>query len=259
MPRPAASAGKAAALPLFAGLAHGYERRAAVLSLGQDPRWKRFLVDRLPVGPEDHVLDVATGTAAVAAELVRRRGCRVTGVDQSPEMLAAGRRRLAERGLEGRVELVTGEAERLPFPDAAFDGLTVTYLLRYVDDPAATLRELARVLRPGATLASLEFAVPESPAVRALWRLYTGAVLPAAGALAGQAWWRAGRFLHRSIPGFYARHPLPELLALYRAAGLGGLRVRRLSLGGAVVIWGTRDGEAGAPLRPGTAQPTGRR
>ena len=87
-----------------------------MLSLGQDPRWKRFLVDRLPVGPGDHVLDVATGTAAVAAELVLRRGCRVTGIDQSPDMLAAGRRRLAERGLEGRVELVAGEARAAALP-----------------------------------------------------------------------------------------------------------------------------------------------
>ena len=86
--------------------------------------------------------------------------------------------------------------------------------------------------------------------MRALWRCYTGAVLPAAGVLAGPAWWRAGRFLHRSIPASTARHPLPELLADYRAAGLTGLRVRRLSLGGAVVIWGTRDGEVGAPSRP---------
>jgi demethylmenaquinone methyltransferase/2-methoxy-6-polyprenyl-1,4-benzoquinol methylase len=186
------------------------------------------------------VLDVATGTGAVAAELVRRRGCRVTGIDQSPEMLAAARGRLAAQGLEGRVELVQGEAERLPFPDESFDGLTVTYLLRYVADPAATLRELLRVVRPGGTLASLEFAVPERRPVRAAWRLYTGVVLPSAGALAGPAWWRAGRFLHRSIPDFYRRHPLAELLGAYRAAGVDAPRLRRLSLGGAVVIWGAR-------------------
>jgi demethylmenaquinone methyltransferase / 2-methoxy-6-polyprenyl-1,4-benzoquinol methylase len=231
---------KGHARALFAGLADGYERRAAVLSLGQDPRWKRFLVGRLPVGPEAHVLDVATGTGAVAAELVRRRGCRVTGLDQSPEMLAAAGARLRAAGLDGRVALVEGEAERLPFPDAAFDGLTVTYLLRYVADPAATLRELARVLRPGAVLASLEFGIPPSPALRALWRCYTGVLLPAAGLLASPAWARAGRFLHRSIPDLYERHPLPELLALYRDAGLDRVSVRRLSLGGAVVIWGSR-------------------
>jgi len=233
---------KAHARALFAGLADGYDRRAAVLSLGQDPRWKRFLAARLPVGPDAHVLDVATGTGAVAAELVRLHGCRVTGLDQSPEMLAAARERLVRVGRDGRVALVEGEAERLPFPDASFDGLTVTYLLRYVDDPAATLRELARVLRPGATLASLEFGVPPSPLVRTLWRCYTGVVLPAAGLVASPAWARAGRFLHRSIPDFYRRHPLPELLGLYRAAGLRDVTVRRLSFGGGVVIWGVRGG-----------------
>lgn len=192
--------------------------------------------------PADHVLDVATGTGAVAAELVRQHRCRVTGVDQSPDMLARAAARLRARGLAQRVELTRAEAEALPFPDASFDGLTVTYLLRYVADPAATLAELARVLRPGATFASLEFGVP-APAVRPLWRLYTGAVLPAAGALVGgPAWWRAGRFLDRSIPAFHRAHPLTELLALHRSAGLEDLRARRLSLGGGLVIWGRRAG-----------------
>ncbi len=213
-----------------------------MLSFGQDPRWRRFLVDRLPVGADDHVLDVAAGTGLVAAELVDRRGCRVTALDQSPDMLAMARTRVAEGGLGGRVTLVQGEAERLPFPDDAFDGLAVTYLLRYVDDPAATLRELVRVLRPGATLASLEFGVPPWAPARWAWTAYTAVGLPAAGRLAGPEWYRVGRFLHRSIPDFYRRHPVPELLELYRAAGLRDLRLRRLSLGGGIVIWGTAAG-----------------
>jgi demethylmenaquinone methyltransferase/2-methoxy-6-polyprenyl-1,4-benzoquinol methylase len=231
---------------LFSGLAGpAYSRRAALLSLGQEPRWHRFLAGRLQVGPHDHVLDVATGTGAVAAELVRRHGCRVTGVDQSEGMLAAARARLAGDGAAGRVTLLRAEAERLPFGDGAFDALTVTYLLRYVDDPAAVLRELARVVRPGGTLASLEFGVPPRAPARVAWRAYTGAVLPAAGLLAGgRPWWRAGRFLHASIPDLYRRHPLPELLELYRAAGLRSLRLRRLSFGGGVVIWGSRSGSA---------------
>jgi demethylmenaquinone methyltransferase/2-methoxy-6-polyprenyl-1,4-benzoquinol methylase len=229
---------------LFAGLAGpAYSRRAALLSLGQEPRWHRFLAARLRAGPGDRVLDVATGTGAVAAELASRAGCRVTGIDQSADMLAAAGALLAARGLADRVELVRGEAEALPFDDASFDGLTVTYLLRYVADPAATLAELARVVRPGGTLASLEFGVPPWAPARAAWRLYTGAVLPAAGlAVGGRPWWRAGRFLHRSIPDLYRRHPLPQLLDLYRAAGLGDLRVRRLSLGGGIVVWGVRQG-----------------
>ncbi len=195
------------------------------------------------MGPDAHVLDVATGTGAVAERLVRRFGCRVTGIDQSADMLAAARERLAGGGLADRVTLLRGEAENLPFPDATFDALTVTYLLRYVDDPAAVLRELARVVRPGGVVASLEFGVPPRALPRAAWRLYTGVVLPARGiAVGGRAWWRAGRFLHRSIPDLYRRHPLPALLDLHRAAGLGDVRVRRLSFGGGVVIWGVRAG-----------------
>ena len=233
---------KPATQDLFSGLAGpAYSRRAALLSLGQEPRWHRFLVDRLDVTPESHVLDVAAGTGAVAEQLVLRRRCRVTAIDQNPHMLAAAGLRLAEAGLAQRVTLVEAEAERLPFPDAGFDALTVTYLLRYVADPAATLRELVRVLRPGGVFASLEFGVPPHRLPHAAWRLYTGALLPAAGVLAGgPRWWRVGRFLHRSIPDLYRRHPLPQLLEMHRAAGLGELRVRRLSFGGAVVIWGER-------------------
>ena len=187
------------------------------------------------------MLDVCTGTGAVAERIVLAHRCRVTGIDQSEAMLAVARARLEEAGLAQRVTLVQGEAERLPFEDGAFDALAVTYLLRYVDDPSATLRELVRVVRPGGTLASMDFGVPPHALPRAAWRLYTGAVLPAAGlAVGGRAWWRAGRFLHHSIPGLYDRHPLPALLDLYRAAGLEDLRVRRLSFGGGVVIWGAR-------------------
>lgn len=187
-------------------------------------------------------MDVATGTGAVAL-LLARRGCRVLGIDRSPEMLAAGMRRVAVAGLGDRIALRLGAAERLPLPDAAADGLTVSYLLRYVDDPDAVLRELARVVRPGGVLASLEFGVPPWPPARVAWRAYTGAVLPLAGAVVGgRPWWEAGRFLHRSIPGFYRRHPEGRLLGLYRAAGLRSLRLRRMSLGGAVLISGVREG-----------------
>ena len=148
------------AVELFAPLGPTYDRYARLLSFGQDPRWRRFLVSRLEVRPDDTVLDVATGTAAVAIELVRRTGCRVVGLDQSHEMLATGRERVAAAGLADRIELAEGTAERLPFDDASFDGLTFTYLLRYVDDPAATMRELARVVKPGGTIAMLEFGLP---------------------------------------------------------------------------------------------------
>ncbi len=180
------------------------------------------------------MLDVATGTGAVARELIRRYGCTVVGLDQSPEMLAEARRRLGDE-----VDLVEGRAEELPFADASFDALTFTYLLRYVDDPAATLRELARVVRPGGTIASLEFAVPHG-AWRPLWELYVRVGLPAAGRAVSPGWHEVGRFLGPSIRGFYARFPLPGVLELWRDAGIEDVHARTMSLGGGVVIWGRR-------------------
>jgi demethylmenaquinone methyltransferase / 2-methoxy-6-polyprenyl-1,4-benzoquinol methylase len=225
---------------LFAPLGPTYDRYARLLSLGQDPRWRRFLVSRLEVGPDARVLDVATGTGAVALELVRQHGCTVVGIDRSPQMLDVARRRVAAGGLDTRIELYEGRAEALPFHDASFDGLTVTYLLRYVDDPAATLRELARVVRPGGTVALLEFGVPQSQVTRALWELYVRLVLPLAGRVLSPGWHEVGRFLGPSIRDLEARLPLERQLALWTAAGIGDVRAQRLSLGGGLVVWGRR-------------------
>jgi demethylmenaquinone methyltransferase/2-methoxy-6-polyprenyl-1,4-benzoquinol methylase len=219
---------------LFAPLGPTYDRYATLLSFGQDPRWRRFLVSRVEAGPADTVLDVATGTGAVVSELLEQKGCTVVGLDQSPEMLAEARRRLPRS-----VELVEGTAESLPFPDGSFDALTFTYLLRYVSDPAATLRELARVVKPGGTIAGLEFALPRG-LWRPLWELYVRVGLPLAGRAISSGWAEVGTFLGPSIRGFYARWPEERLLESWRAAGIANVRARRLSLGGGIVTWGTR-------------------
>jgi demethylmenaquinone methyltransferase/2-methoxy-6-polyprenyl-1,4-benzoquinol methylase len=224
---------------LFAPLGPSYDRWSRLLSLGQDPRWRRFLVSRVAVGPDDDVIDVATGTAAVAIELVRRRGCRVVGLDQSPEMLAAGRERVEAAGLGDRIRLVEGSADQLPFPNGSFDALTFTYLLRYVENPAATLRELARVVRPGGTLAALEFGLPRG-IWRPLWELYIRVGLPVAGRLISPGWHEVGAFLGPSIREFHGRLPLRQQLELWRSAGLEEVQARRLSLGGGYVVWGRR-------------------
>jgi demethylmenaquinone methyltransferase / 2-methoxy-6-polyprenyl-1,4-benzoquinol methylase len=239
---PALGEATRAARSLFAPLGPTYDRYARVLSFGQDPRWRSFLVSRVDAAPDQRVLDVASGTGAVAIELARRYGCSVVGIDQSAEMLAAGRRRVAAADVGELVRLEQGQAESLPFEDESFDAVTFTYLLRYVDDPAATLRELARVLRPGGRLASLEFFVPPNPLARAAWELYVRVGLPLAGSVVSPGWGRVGRFLGPSIRGFYERVPLPMLLGLWRAAGIGEPRFRSLSLGGGIVVWGDREG-----------------
>src|SRR5450759_3012924 len=203
VPPPSQAALKREALELFRGLPRRYDALSAALSFWQDPRWRRALVSAVAPRAGDRVLDVATGTGMVAAELLARADCSVVGIDQSREMLAAARARFAVRDGD-RIELVEGEAEALPFPDGSFDALTVTYLLRYVEDPRATIAELARVLRPGARIASLEFGVPPWPPARVAWRLYTAIGLPAPGALVSRDWRQVGRFLGPGIRAFSA-------------------------------------------------------
>jgi demethylmenaquinone methyltransferase/2-methoxy-6-polyprenyl-1,4-benzoquinol methylase len=217
---------------LFAPLAPTYDRYATLLSYGQDPRWRRFLVSRIDAGPGDRVLDVATGTGAVARELRRQKGCAVVGVDQSNEMLDEARRR-------GSTQLVEASAEDLPFEDGEFDALTFTYVLRYVDDPPAVLAELARVIRPGATIAGLEFGLPEGP-WRGLWELHVRAALPAVGAVVGNGWREVGSFLGPSIRAYHDAWTLERQLDAWRAAGIEDAQARRMSLGGGIVTWGRK-------------------
>jgi demethylmenaquinone methyltransferase / 2-methoxy-6-polyprenyl-1,4-benzoquinol methylase len=224
---------KRQAIELFRGLPCRYDQLSAALSFWQDPRWRRALADELAPRSGQRILDVATGTGLVARELRRRADCAVVGLDQSREMLARARRRFAA---DPRVELVEGQAERLPFEDASFDGLSFTYLLRYVEEPAATLAELARVVRPGGRVAALEFGVPPRLGPRVAWRVYTSVGLPALGRLASPEWARVGRFLGPSISRFYARHPLELIVEYWQRAGLADVRVRRMSLGGGVVM-----------------------
>ena len=264
---------------LFAPLPARYDRLEELLSLGQNRRWRRAMVDRVVVaargipgrapsdtpeptaGPADGraprdapefaagdaggpvVLDVASGTAGVALQVASRTGARVVGLDLTSEMLREGQRNVAASAVRSRIGLVAGRAEQLPFPDASFDALTFTYLLRYVDDPEATLRELARVVRPGGVAASLEFCVPPAASWRACWWLYTRLLLPAGGlVLGGPAWLRVGRFLGPNISGHYRRYPVAWTAGAWRRAGFTGVWTQVMSLGGGLVMWGRRAG-----------------
>jgi demethylmenaquinone methyltransferase/2-methoxy-6-polyprenyl-1,4-benzoquinol methylase len=237
----APSAENAFAADLFDGLPKRYDLLAEILSFGQNGRWRRRLVTQIAAGKPRTILDVATGTAGVAIALARRTGGSVTGIDLTEAMLARGRERVSSAGLDDRISLQSGRAEELPFASASFDAVSFTYLLRYVNDPAATVAELARVVRPGGILASLDFFVPANPAWRAAWWIYTRAVLPPAGmALGGTEWWTVGRFLGPNISHFYRAWPLTRIIEAWEAAGIVDVRVNPISLGGGLVMWGRK-------------------
>ncbi|MGH2872384.1 MAG: class I SAM-dependent methyltransferase [Solirubrobacteraceae bacterium] len=227
------------ALQLFSGLPAHYDRIGAVMSFGQDPRWRRALVDAIAPATGMRILDVATGTGLVAFALAAR-GATVVGLDQSDQMLGTARDRLNRTPQLGdRLSFIQGEAEALPFADGEFDALSFTYLLRYVDDPAATMRELARVLKPGGRIAMVDFGVPSDPWPRRLWRLHTRAGLPLLGRAVSREWYEVGRFLGPNIEQFHAT--VPDLPALWTSAGIAGARQRDMSFGAGIVVTGVRD------------------
>jgi demethylmenaquinone methyltransferase/2-methoxy-6-polyprenyl-1,4-benzoquinol methylase len=226
---------------LFDALPDRYDRLAEVLSFGQNRRWRRAMCDHIVSTPAELLLDVASGTAGVAIQLSSRSPAHVVGIDLTEEMVRRGQANVATAGLAGAVSLTVGRAERLPFGDATFDGLTFTYLLRYVADPQATLEELVRVVKPGSMVANLEFLVPPNPFWRAWWWLFTRFVLPAGGWLTGgREWWSVGRFLGPSISNYYRAYPLRWHVEAWEKAGLVDVGVRIMSLGGGLVMWGTK-------------------
>ncbi len=228
---------------LFDGVAGRYDLPAQFLSFFQYVRWRRFLTSRLTLAPGDTVMDLCTGTGGVAIQVARTYGNRVVGVDLSSKMVRQAWRAVSRSGLDDDIDLVLGRAESLSFSDASFDAACFTFLLRYVENPEAVLREKVRVLKPGGRLASLEFGVPENWMARRLWYAYTRGVLPLATSPISRGWRRVGSFLGPSISRFYRDHSITDIKQMWFNSGIRDAQVRHLSFGGAVVIWGTKSVE----------------
>lgn len=162
---------------MFDEVAARYDLTNSVLSLGQDRGWRRAVNEALALRPAERVLDLAAGTATSSATLART-GADVVGCDFSLGMLQVGRR-AGHRGdgHEG-VELVAGDALRLPFADGAFDAVTISFGLRNTADPGAALAELLRVTRPGGRLVVCEFSHPTWRPFRTVYDGYLVRALP---------------------------------------------------------------------------------
>ena len=238
--QPAVPVRRTLAQDLFDGVAPSYDTWAQVLTYFQYLRWRGFLVSQMAFRPGNLVLDVCTGTAGVAMEIADHHDGRIVGLDVSHSMLQAGLRAVEKQSLDGRVQLTQGRAEHLPFPDETFDTVVFTYLLRYVQDPDATIRELSRVLKPGGELLSLEFGIPEALWMRAIWELYNRVVMPVMTIPVSRGWHRIGCFLGPSISDFCQRYPVDRLAAIWRDNGIPLVETRPLLKGVAIVMWGTK-------------------
>jgi demethylmenaquinone methyltransferase/2-methoxy-6-polyprenyl-1,4-benzoquinol methylase len=212
---------------MFDRIAARYDTMNRVLSLGLDRGWRRRTVQALQLGARPRVLDLATGTADLAIDIARMHpGAEVIGLDPSQRMLTVARGKLTRRQLGGRVTLVRGDAQALPYRNCEMDAATIAFGIRNVPDRVAALREMARVVRPGGRIAVLELGEPRRGLLARAARFHTRHVVPRLGALLSGA--REYRYLQRSIAAF---PPSSEFAAVMERAGLHVIDVVPLTFG----------------------------
>lgn len=213
---------------MFDAIAERYDLLNRVMSLGIDQSWRRQTVAALGLRQGARILDLATGTGDLALMIaLDDPGIHVVGVDPSEGMLAIGRQKVHRACLDGRVRLIAGDAQRLPFEAADFDGVSIAFGIRNVPDRDRALREMARVTRPGGRIAVLELSEPDRLGfMGSLARFHVHSVVPRLGALISGA--REYAYLQQSIQRFPSASAFAEQM---QANGLRVLEVRPLSFG----------------------------
>lgn len=222
---------------MFDNIAPKYDLLNHTLSMSIDRVWRRRVVGEVRRAKPGRILDVATGTGDLAIAMARRiRDVQVLGVDLSEQMLAVARRKIEARGLDGRIVLDRGDAERLAVADASVDVATVAFGVRNFGDLGAGLRELARTIKPGGKVVILEFSRPRDRVFRALYEFYSYKILPRIGGLVSRDK-RAYEYLPASVGEF----PAPEeFMAMMARAGFRNCRARSQSFGIAQIYIGER-------------------
>jgi len=213
---------------MFDTIAPRYDLLNHILSAGMDRGWRDRAVDALSLPPHARVLDLCTGTGDLAIAIVRRaNGATVVGVDFAGEMLRLARAKVRSASLDRRISLVRGDATRIPLPDDSCDGATIAFGIRNVAEPERALAELARVMRPGATLAILEFGAPRVPGIRTLYSWYFRYVLPLVGRLVSKH-----QSAYSYLPASVGTFPPPsEFSRTLAATGFSHVRAVPLTFG----------------------------
>jgi len=223
---------------MFGRIARRYDLMNRLMTLGRDRAWRRLAVARLKLGnglPGAAVLDVATGTGDLALEVLRQApGASIVGLDFSPEMLDLARHKAEASG--ARLNLMAGDALRLPFPGGTFDGVVTGFALRNVTDIPAAFAEMARVTRSGGRVACLEIAKPQLPIFRKLFAWYFYRLVPIVGGLiSGQR--AAYTYLPHSLTGFLTPDEIAEVM---RRTGWQEVSYQRRMLGTVAIHAGVR-------------------
>jgi demethylmenaquinone methyltransferase/2-methoxy-6-polyprenyl-1,4-benzoquinol methylase len=222
---------------MFSSIAPRYDFLNRLLSLGVDRRWRRLAVAETVPSAGGRFLDVATGTADMALEILRRNGAgaSVVGVDLSMEMMRVGREKCARAGRSRSVAFLRGPGECLPFGDGVFDSACIAFGIRNVVDRERALREMCRAVRPGGRVVVLEFSSPPGTVFGVLYRFYFRSVLPRIGGIF--SWGSAYEYLPASVLAF----PDPPTFAgMMRASGCVSVTHRPLTFGIVTLYVGVR-------------------
>ena len=214
---------------MFDAIAAHYDLLNHLLSAGIDKRWRRLAIRSLRLTGRERVLDLCTGTAdlAIAARMTTPRAARVIGIDFAGAMLRVGREKLRRADMDEAVALVRGDASRIPLVDRSVDAVTIGFGIRNVENTAAACREMARVLKPGGTIAILEFAIPRMPIVRAAYLAYFNHVLPRIGRIVSRHNAAYG-YLPASVGAFASPD---EFVTILRNAGFTSISASPLTFG----------------------------
>ncbi len=221
---------------MFSTIAHSYDLLNKVLSLGIDRHWRRFAIDQLPKPDNARYIDVATGTCDVALEIIKRiPGSMVNGVDFSEGMLKLGKEKVSDAGLQERIDVGFGDATDLPFDDNTFDGSTIAFGIRNVQDYKKGISEMGRVVKSGGRVVILEFTTLQNPIIKPIYHFYITKVLPFIGEVVS-----GKKGAYKYLPDSMLSFPLPEeFKKAMEETGLVDVTFHKLTLGIVAVHVGT--------------------
>ena len=224
---------------LFSGIPREYDQLLWMLTFRQDVRWRRRAIRAAGVTPPARILDLATGTGIFAYDWIDALGpgLEVVALDLTSAMLRHAIQVRRERGRNDPIAFVCGRTEMLPFPDEHFDAVSIGLALRNLSCLEASFAEMARVIRPGGRVLSVDFTRPPHPLFRHIYYLYLCRGLPAIGRAISPEWEKTFDYLWRSILNFRG---VEEVVAAMEGAGLKNVQACPLTGGIATLLVGAR-------------------